>query len=136
MSAQKINPRERQPTMVAIRNLIYETCMDWGRELTLGVDENERPNVREGSRQITAVGGKVNVTTIQRIMNLERNADQSGAGLQDYNPTPALREGLRLWLELDSDLELIQAWLDAPEAPSVQPKDRRTLADRRRKLLK
>ena len=105
--------------MRQIRNLIWSECLKLGPPFTIGVGDRERPNIRTVWRTMNEGGVDLDATTIQRVMNLDRNA-RARAG-KDYQPSNQLKAGLMVWLEIDDEIDLIRAWRKAPPAPPLRP---------------
>ena len=98
-----------------IRDLIV---FEARRRKSTVIGPDGRPNARAVWR---AMGETVSPTTIQRILNLERNLGPDGTP-EEYDPSPQLKRGLMYWLNLDSEADLVDAW---ETTPRVKPPTRR-----------
>lgn len=112
-------------TMRKMRNLIWAEA-EARPECMMGSGARARPNVREIVRQMRKKGANVNATTFQRIMQLDRHGDPDEAS--DYSPSPSVKAALMLWLQIPTEIALLQAWDAAPAAPALHPLERRTKA--------
>tara|TARA_Y100000590_G_scaffold20974_2_gene24388 strand:- start:4842 stop:5192 length:351 start_codon:yes stop_codon:yes gene_type:complete len=116
--------------MRKIRNLVWHEAFKRERIAfcTIGFDERRRPNVRGIWRQMQDAGAELAPSTLQRVMTLDRAAPTDSK--RDYVAGPELKTALMLWLNIESEAELIRAWDRAPLAPPIAVKDRRDSTER------